>query len=387
MRRRHQGHRVRLGVVGLGGMGQGHCRAMQSIDEVALAAVCDMHAPTARLVGTSHDVPHFSSPTDLYQSGLCDAVLQAAPHPVRPPLVIAAFEAGLHVLSEKPISECIGTADETIAAAQRMDLAYAVMFQRRTESVFRKARQLVDTGQIGRIHRTNLTCIEYRSQAYYDAGGWRGTWVGEGGGVLINQAPHLLDIFVWLAGLPDSVYARTSTRLHSIHVEDTAEALLTYSDGGTGYLYCSTAEHGPGEMIEIYGDQGKLCYRDGRLTLHRFEPSVAEFTASNTDMWAAPKCSRAHLRVGKCSDTHATLIRNFARHILGHEELVCPAEEAAQSLELANAIWLSADRSRSVRLPISRRDYDQFLTAKRRQFPNVATAGDDMRITDPGGRK
>ena len=223
---------VRFGVIGVGGMGQGHCNGLKKLEEITLTAVCDIDAATAKQVGETHGVPHFLRHQDLIKSGLCDAVIVATPHPVRPPIAIDAMKAGLHVLSEKPLSERVSTADKMIRTAKQKRVAFCVMFQRRTEPAVIKAIEIVRSGALGKVYRTALISPEYRSQAYYNSAGWRANWIGEGGGVMMNQAPHILDLFVLLA-----VYGRTETRLHNIEVEDLAEALLTYPDGGTGYLY------------------------------------------------------------------------------------------------------------------------------------------------------
>jgi predicted dehydrogenase len=275
------------------------------------------------------------------------------------------MRAGLHVLCEKPLSECVSTADHMVRAARQARVAFGVMFQRRTEPVFVRALELVRAGALGRIYRTVLISPEYRSQAYYDSAGWRATWTGEGGGVLLNQAPHIIDLFLLLGGMPATVLGRVETRLHTIEVEDLAEALLTYPDGGTGYLYCSTNEPMPGQMIELYGDKGKLLYRDGTLRFHTIEPPVAEFTQTNTQMWGAPRTQEQTLDIPAADSGHHVIIRNFARHLLLGEPLIAPGEEAVRSLELANAIWLSAVRGKPVRLPLNRRAYDAFLARQR----------------------
>jgi len=257
--------KVRFGVIGVGGMGQGHCNSLKRVEEAVLTAVCDIDPNTAKQVGETHGVPYFLRHRDLIRSGLCDAVIIATPHPPRPPIAVDCARAGIHILCEKPLSERVSTADKIIAAAKETGVAFAVDFQRRTEPAFRKALEIVRSGALGRIYRRTLISPEYRSQAYYDSGGWRATWKGEGGGVMMNQSPHILDLFILLGGKPSRVWGRTETRLHNIEVEDHAEAVLEYPDGGTGYFYCSTCEAGPGQMIEIFGDKGKLCYRNGKL--------------------------------------------------------------------------------------------------------------------------
>jgi len=257
------------------------------------------------------------------------------------------------------------------------------MFQRRTEPVLAKAIEIVRSGALGKIYRVTMISPEYRSQAYYDSGGWRATWRGEGGGVMMNQSPHILDLFVQLGGKPTSVFGRVETRLHHIEVEDFAEAMLTYPDGGTGYFTCSTCEAGPGQMIEVFGDSGKLLYRNGELQLFRFDPPTAQFTRENNEMWGSPQCCEETLEIAECESGHQVITRNYARHLLYGDPLIAPGEDGIASLELANAAWLSSYLGKPVDLPISREAYDEFLERKRRTSTFVKNVGEEKRVTDP----
>ena len=373
---------VRFGVIGVGGMGQGHCDNMKKIGEIRLAAVCDCDAVTAEKVGKQHGVPHFTDSSALLDSGLCDAVLIATPHPERPPIAIAAMKAGRHVLCEKPLSERVSTADKIIATARRTGVAFGVMFQRRTEPMWIKAMEIVRSCRLVTLYRRTLISPEYRTQTYYDSGAWRATWTGEGGGVMLNQSPHILDLFIQIGGMPQTVYGHTQTSMHRIEVEELAMALLTYADGGVGQFYCSTTEAGPDQVMEIYGDKGKLIYREKRLRFFQFETPVSEFTKTCPKMWAAPACTEQPLEIPAGESGHSVITRNFARHILFGEKLIAPGEDGLQSLELANAVWLSADRKAPVRLPLSRKGYDEFLARKRRAS-KLQKKGGTRRVTDP----
>ncbi len=344
--------RIRIGVIGTGGMGQGHCGAMKDIEEVELVAICDIDPAVAAKVSEEHGVRGFTNHRELIEAGLCDAVTIATPHPPRPAIAIDCMRAGLHLLSEKPLSERVSTADQMIATAKETGVTFAVMFQRRTEAAFAKAIEICRSGQLGKIYRTTMISPEYRSQSYYDSGGWRATWSGEGGGVMMNQSPHILDLFVLLGGRPKTVFGRVETRLHHIEVEDVAEAMLTYPDGGTGYFYCSTTEAGPGQMIEVFGD----------LKLWRFKPGIAEFTKTSEKMWGGPEMEEVPVELDEDKPRgHGVIIRNFARNILHGEPLISPGEDGIWSLEIANAAWLSAEKGAPVTLPIDRAEYDAML--------------------------
>lgn len=377
-----------LGVVGTGGMGYQHCKNItQHVPEAKLVAVCDSDPATAARVGTEFQVPSFTGHRELTRSGLCQALLVATPHPSHAPIAIDAMKAGLHVLSEKPLTENIATAEQMVRTARRQKVTLAVMFQWRFSPACGKALELARRGELGRIQRATLIAPDYRSQAYYDAGQWRATWVGEGGGVLLNQAPHILDFFVNLVGLPKSVRGTVAARLHDIEVEDVAEATLTLADGGTGYVYCSTDEPGPGATVEVFGDHGKLIFRDGKLHFYKFTPPVREFTRANREMWARPKCEEVPLELKPGPAGHAAVVSNFARHILAGEELVCGAESGLGQLELANAIILSGHTGRPVKLPLSRKAYSQLLAKLRRTSRHKDKKVAARRITDPNFAK
>lgn len=374
---------VRFGVIGIGSMGQGHCASIDKAPEARLAAVCDTDAATAEKVADHHQVAAFTRYRDLIRSDLCDAVIVATPHPLRPPIAIDCMKAGLHLLSEKPLAETVSAADRMIRTARRTGVAFGVMFQRRTEPVLAKAIEIARGGRLGALSRATLIFPDYRSQAYYDAGGWRATWRGEGGGVLLNQAPHILDVFLQMTGTPRSVLGRAATRLHRIEVEDTAEAMLTYAGGATGYLYCTTNDVQPGEMIEIAGDKGKLIYRDGELRLLSFRPAIRKFTQDSSKMWGGPAVRETSPQSPPRPTGHQAVIRNFCRHVLHGTALIAPGEDGLASLELANAVYLSSFKGEEVRLPICRKEYDTFLDTMRRRSKGRKTTRSVRRETDP----
>jgi predicted dehydrogenase len=305
---------VRFGVVGLGGMGQIHCKSVKSGADTQLTAICDADPTTAETIGHEHGVPFFTDWRALIRSGHCEAVLVATPHPLHPPIAIAALQAGLPVLCEKPLAERVSAADRMIRAARRHRKPLGVMLQRRTAPAFAKAAELVRAGALGRIQRTALIAPVYRTQRYYDSATWRATWKGEGGGVLLNQAPHIIDLLLLLGGRPSTVYGRTATRLHRIEVEDVGEALLSYPDGGSGYLYCSTNEPAIAEALEVVGDRGRLTYRDGRLKVETFTPALTAFTYAAPAVWSAPATAELPVDAPVSEGDQSLVIQNFARH-------------------------------------------------------------------------
>jgi predicted dehydrogenase len=356
---------VKLGLVGLGNMGRSHLNKETALDEVTFVGVADVVRAAVDEVSAAYDIPGFYGYRDLIDSGRCEAVLIAAPHPFHAPIAQYAFERGLHVLSEKPIAVTVREADEMLAAAQKAKRLLGVMFQTRTEALYRRAHELVASGAIGRIYRSVMIASHwFRTQAYYDSGSWRGTWRGEGGGVTMNQAPHNLDAFVWLGGKPTRVQAKVATRAHRIEVEDTAEALLEYADGHTGYFYTTTAEWPGDDRFELTGDHGKLVLQGKSLRLYRM-PQTIDDAISTGATWGKPEGTWEDIEVSAEPGGHARVVAQFARAIRLGEPLIADGEDGRNALELANAILLSGYRNQAVNLPLDRAEYDAFLESMR----------------------
>jgi len=377
---------VRFGVVGAGGMGIGHCQSLKNVDNARLTAVCDVNFAAAEKAAQTLGVEAFDDHRKLIKSGLCDAALIATPHPFHPRAAIDCMNAGLHVISEKPLSERVSTAEEMVRAAGKNRVAFAVMFQRRFEPAILKAMELIRGGRVGEIYRTALFSNEFRAQSYYDSGSWRATWSGEGGGVLINQSPHVIDLFIQMAGMPGEVLGMVATRMHRIEVEDRADAILRYPNGGIGYLCCSTIEAGPGQMIEISGDKGKLTWRDEKLSFYRF-PTPIRKAIKTAAKWDHNEAIEEPLKLEQKPAGSACVVSNFVRHLLCGEKLVTPGASGVASLELANAITLSSFERRWVRMPISRRKYDQLLDSLRRNSKFVKGKVREECTTDPRVKK
>jgi UDP-N-acetyl-2-amino-2-deoxyglucuronate dehydrogenase len=357
---------VRFGVIGAGQIGRHHCGCIKRVREAKLVAVCDPDPQKRAPLAAEYRVPPLADHKALLRGGLADAVIVCTPHTLHAPIAIDCMKAGRHVLCEKPLAETVSAADRMVRAAARTGVAFGIMFQRRTEPAIAKAIELVRSGRLGRLHRAILISPEYRPQAYFDAVDWRATWRGEGGGVLMNQAPHILDVFLQLTGMPATVVGRVDRRLHDIETEDVAEAMLTFPEGATGYVHCSTAEPGPGQVIELAGDKGKLTFRDGELHFYEYEMPLTRHTAARrTGPWDRPGVKDVPLRIPQRGAGHHVIIRNFARHILRGEPLISPGRDGVASLELANAILLSSELGEPVRLPLKRRQYDALLSAKR----------------------
>lgn len=375
--------RVRFGVIGVGGMGVAHATLIQRIEETELTAVCSASAERTQQVARQFGVPGFTDYRELVCSGVVDAVLIATPHPLHAEIALCAFEHGVHVLCEKPLAVSISEGRHMVDSARERGLLFGAMLQMRTEKHFRIARQAVEEGIVGNLLRAHTIATWCRSEAYYRSAAWRGTWAGEGGGVLINQAPHHLDIFCWLAGLPCEVTAWVRTRYHQVEVEDEAFALLEYPNGAHGYLYVNLNEMPPTRRFDIVGEGGKITIDGDQVTVTRVEPPVPQYMQSAQDMWELPATYPAGLDVPEAEAGHEAVIRNFARALLGVEQrLVAPGEEALWSLELANAMILSAKRGKTVPLPLDGEEYDALL-AELRSASQAKPAAQEVRRTDP----
>ncbi len=372
---------VRFGIIGVGGMGNGHARNMPRITEARLTAVCDTSPAALEAARDAYEVPDFDTHIELLDSGLVDAVLIATPHYFHPPIAFDAMRRGIHVISEKPMAVTVSGADAMIEAARETGVVFAVMFQQRAKPIHQAAKRLVDEGRLGSIYRTSLVDAHFRSQAYYDSASWRATWKGEGGGVLLNQAPHGMDIFTWLGGTPSRVNAHVSTFQHHIEVEDEAAALLEYPNGAIGYILETVNEVPTGMRLELCGEKGKLLLDDQGLRFWEVKEGVRAFSDCTDQMWGRPEVIPIEIPVESRRTGHADIVRNVARAILYGDPLISPGSEALSSLELADAMLLSGHRAKPVDIPLDRGEYDAFIAEMQAKSKDKVV--EDKRITDP----
>jgi len=357
---------VRLGVVGVGNMGGYHARMVLAgnIPGCVLAAVCDSEAGKLKGYG---EAAVFTDSSEMIQSGKIDALLIATPHYSHTPIGIEALRAGLHVLVEKPISVHKADAEKLVAAHRSKKQVFAAMFNQRTDPVFQKIRSLVSGGELGKILRVQWTITDwFRSQAYYDSGGWRATWAGEGGGVLLNQCVHNIDLFQWIFGMPEKVRALCRFGAHhDIEVEDDVSAIFEFANGATGVLVTSTGEAPGVNRLEVSGDLGRLTCEHRRLTFIRNETGTAEHSRTTREGYLPPATWNIEIPVaGDSGNQHEKILKNFVAAILHGEKLIAPAEEGLHSLELINGILLSSARDRTVEFPVKSAQYTAFLRTR-----------------------
>lgn len=354
---------VKIGIVGVGGMGGSHATSMHEIQEVELTAVADVSPEVANRVAESTGAKAFTSYEEMIRKGGIEAVLIATPHFFHPPMAEYAARHGVHVLSEKPVAVTVAAADKMIKTCKDKGVKLGVMFQQRTDPARRKIREMVQSGVLGELHRVAMTVPWYRPQAYYDSGAWRGTWKGEGGGVLMNQAPHNLDQFVWLGGMPQSVQALALTRHHKIEVDNTALAIFDYGNGKVGWLYVSTAELSIGERVELAGEKGALVLDNGKLRHYELEQSMTEHLPTEASMFGSIKGEWHDVELEDVPFGHIEVTRAFARAIRANDDslMVATGEDGLRALEIANAMLLAGFTHREVELPVNRGKFERML--------------------------
>lgn len=353
---------VRLGIIGMGGMGTSHFNYLRKgqVTRCAVTAICDIEPAK---VEKHEDVKTFTDSAELIRSGEVDAVLIATPHYDHTPITIDALENGLHVLTEKPIAVHKADAERMIAAYEKTDgLVFSAMFQLRTVQVYRKMKDLIDAGEIGDIVRTSwIVTTWFRPEAYYASGGWRATWKGEGGGVLLNQCPHNLDMFQWLCGTPSRVRAFCAMgKYHDIEVEDSVTAYFDYTNGATGTFVTSTGEAPGANRFEIVGERGTLILENG-LAFKRLTQSASDFSRTTKKAFSSPEVWDVKVPVAGGASGHSIITQNFVDAILDGTDLIAPAVDGINSVEMANAMLYSSFTDQTVDLPLDGAAYEQHL--------------------------
>jgi predicted dehydrogenase len=355
---------VRLGIIGMGNIGRYHAEYLLNgkVNRGQLTAVADALAPLEPWA--ARGLRTFNDGEALIRSGAVDAVIIATPHYQHTTLGIAALEAGLHVMVEKPISVHKADAERLIAAhARRPDRVFAAMFQLRTEPRYVKIKRLVSTGELGPLVRVSWIITDwFRTEAYYASGGWRATWKGEGGGVLLNQCPHNLDLLQWLCGMPARVRGFCQLgRYHNIEVEDNVTAYWEWASGATGVFITSTGEAPGTNRLELCGTRGKLVLENNRLTFTRNETDMLEFSRTARTGFARPDVWHVEIPFADAPAQHATLTQNFVDAILDGAPLIAPGAEGLHSVELANAMLYSSLTEQTITLPLDGAAYEAKL--------------------------
>lgn len=360
--------KVRFGIIGIGQIGTVHVKNLLDgkVENGVLGGVCDIDPEKIKWVHEQENganVPAFADYREMFASGLIDAAVVAVPHYFHPQMTIDGLNAGIHMITEKPAGVYTKQVKEMNAVAAKSDKLFSVMFNQRTNCVYRKMRELVQNGTLGEIKRVNWIITDwYRPQSYYDSGSWRATWKEEGGGVLFNQSPHQLDLLQWILGMmPESVRSFCHFgKWHDIEVEDDVTVYMEFPNGATGVFVTSTADAPGTNRFEILGDKGKLVCEKNQLKLTLNEIGEREFNATFRESHGEPKRGEETIveTDGK-NPQHAGILSNFANAVLGIEPLFVDGKEGLNGVELMDSMLLSTWLDQKITLPI---DDDLYLS-------------------------
>ena len=362
---------LKLGSIGAGNMGVNHALNIMAgkCPNIEIAAMADLKESRRKWI--EENVPAaqvFCEGSDLIKSGTVDAVLIAVPHYQHPTLAVEAFEHGLHVMYEKPAGVyTLQVREMNAAAAAHPELVFGMMFNQRTNCVYRKMKEMLDGGELGQLKRVNWIITNwYRTQYYYDSGAWRATWEGEGGGVLLNQCPHQLDLLQWLCGLPVKVHAFIHEgKWHDIEVEDDVTAYMEFENGATGVFVTTTADAPGTNRLEISGTLGKLVCEDEKLTFHKLACDEREWCVTSKEGFRAPDCTVFEVETDGKNEQHVGVLNAFADRIENGGALVADGAEGINGLMLSNAIHLSGWTGETVTLPIDEEKFLALLNERR----------------------
>lgn len=381
--------KITFGIVGMGNQGSHYARLLQDgkIDNGVLACVCDNNP--VKLENAKNKFPEakcFDNYLEMLDSGDCEAVLVETPHYQHPEIVMECLKRGLHVICDKPAGVYTKQVREMNEAAAKSNAKFAMMFNQRTNCVYRKMREIIAEGGIGELQRVTWIITDwYRTQAYYDGGSWRATWAGEGGGVLINQCPHQIDLVQWVLGqMPTKVHGFCHYgKWHDIEVEDDVTAYFEYANGATGVFITTTGEAPGTNRFEVSGSKGKLICEGDTLWHYKNERDNIEVCKTSDKGFDTPKCEKVVVETDGKNPQHAGIINNFANALLGLEELFVEGVEGINGVELMNAIELSGwKQGAEITLPVNEDEYLEELNA-RRATSRLKTGGDD-KVADMG---
>jgi predicted dehydrogenase len=363
--------KTRLAVIGVGIMGSSHVRDISQSEDIALAAICDIDPQRAQNAAAAHGVPAYTDYKAMIDKEKLDGVIIATPHYFHTPIAIYAMLHGVNVLSEKPEAVTVKDAhsmnDAYEEAKQKYpNLVFAIMFQNRTFGVYAKLKEMIENGELGQLVRTTWIVTDwFRSQAYYDNGGWRATWRGEGGGVLLNQCPHNLDLYQWLVGVPKKVTGFAAIgKYHNIEVEDEVTAFFQHENGMVGHFVTTTAESPGTNRLEIVGDKGKVVVENGKILFTRNAQSMFDFLRNTTELFAKVPSETIEVAYEKAGGAHRIVTEAFAAAIrTPGSSLVAAGPEGIRGLAIHNAIMLSSWIGQTVELPLDEDLYEKKLQA------------------------
>ena len=350
--------KIKLGIIGFGNMGSGHAKSIAvngKCPEIELVAIADVKPERLKAAKEilGDGVKLFDTAEAMLDSGLIDSCIVAVPHYDHPKYAMECFKRHIHVMVEKPAGVYTKQVKEMIAASKETDTTFAMMFNQRTNCIYRKMRELVKSGEYGEIKRSNWIITNwYRPQIYYDSGDWRATWSGEGGGVLLNQCPHQLDLWQWICGMPVKVQSHLHFgKWHDIEVEDDVTTYVEYANGATGTFITTTGDNPGTNRFEITLDRAKLVAEGEKLMLWELPVATSEFTKTATTPFASQKAEYKEVETDGENPQHSGVLNAFAAHILRGEPLIAGGEEGINGLTISNAMHLSAWLGKMIDIP------------------------------------
>ncbi|KAF1299614.1 oxidoreductase [Enterococcus sp. JM4C] len=379
--------KVRLVIIGVGNIGTLHLENVLSgkLSGVELVGLCDTNPEKLTRVKEklTDSCKYYSTDEEVFMDEEVDAVIIATPHYAHPVLAIEALKAGKHVLVEKPAGVYTKKVREMIEVGnQNPQLTLSLMYNQRMNPMYQKARELVQNGEIGELRRTNWIITNwYRSQSYYNSGGWRATWKGEGGGVLLNQDPHQLDLWQWIAGMPSRIFSFAYYgKRRDVEVETEVTAYVEYENGATGLFVTTTTETPGTNRFEIVGSKGKIVIEEEQLKFWQTRVDEAEWNETYSGGFGEPEVWEIKIPVQFDGDSgHLKITQNFINNILFDEELVSPASDGILGLSISNAIHLSSWTDNWVSLPI---DEDLFLSELNKRIAASNEKDTEERVLD-----
>lgn len=379
---------VRVGIIGLGGMGSNHAGYLSrgEIPGARLAAVCDVEPARLQDVSEKYgeDVQAFDSADALFEAKCIDAVIVATPHYFHPPLVTQALERGYHAMSEKPAGVYTKQVRQMNEVAAKSDRVFGVMFNQRTRGDHQKLKELVESGELGEIKRTIYIINDwFRAQSYYDSGGWRATWAGEGGGVLANQCPHNLDLWQWICGMPERIRAFCHFgKYHDIEVEDDVTAYAEYANGATGVFITSTGEAPGTNRLEISADNGKVVLEGGKITFWRTRVPSSQFLKEWPNGFGSPEVWKCEVPFRSGGEEHRGITKNWVQAIRQGTPLLASGDEGVRGVELANAMMLSTWTDDWVDIPV---DEERFYEELQKRIAQSEVKKEGGKVMDVDG--
>lgn len=365
-------NQVRMAVIGTGSMGKKYAQmiAAGSVKDMVLTAVvCRSEANIEwAKEKLNQEVQIFPDADTLYAHGdLFDAVMIVTPHKLHPEMVKQGLLAGKHMFCDKPAGVSMKQCEEMARLAREKDLKFAMMFHQRMYGKYLRIKELLEQNEIGVIRRVMMENSRYyRTQYYHKSGSWRSSWTGEGGGALINQGQHILDIWQWLVGMPQSVQAVIPFgKYNDFDVDDEATILMEYPDKRTAVFILTTGEGSWTERLEIVGSKGTILLEEDKLTISRYDQDLTEY-GKNAQCNAREQMKET-LTVEdypKEKEPYEEMLADFADAILTDGSVAVSGLEGLHALELTNAAYLSAFTGKKISLPMDADEYEKELTRR-----------------------